>query len=60
MTAASKQIPSSLLKQLKIGGRMILPLEIAYGEQMLYLVKKLTPEKIQSIPLLPVRFVPLL
>ena len=39
---------------------MILPLEIASGEQMLYLVKKLTPEKIQSIPLLPVRFVPLL
>jgi hypothetical protein len=39
---------------------MILPLEIARGEQTLYLVKKLTPEKIQSISLLPVRFVPLL
>ncbi|CAJ0909872.1 5184_t:CDS:2 [Entrophospora sp. SA101] len=57
LTAASKQIPSSLLKQLKIGGRMILPLEIASGEQILYLVKKLTPEKIQSIPLLPIRFI---
>ena len=39
---------------------MILPLEIASGEQILYLVKKPTPEKIQSLPLLPVRFVPLL
>ena len=60
LTAASKHIPNPLLKQLKIGGRMILPLEIASGEQVLYLVKKLTPEKIQSLPLLPVRFVPLL
>ncbi|CAJ0761711.1 9271_t:CDS:2 [Entrophospora sp. SA101] len=32
-------------------------LEIASGEQILYLVKKLTPEKIQSIPLLPIRFI---
>jgi len=60
LTAASKQIPSSLLKQLKVGEKMILPLEIDSGEQVFYLVKKPTPKKIQSIPLLPVRFVPLL
>ena len=39
---------------------MILSLEIDSGEQILYLVKKQTQEKMQYIPLLPVRLVPLL
>jgi protein-L-isoaspartate(D-aspartate) O-methyltransferase len=59
LTAASKQISSSLLKQLKSGGRMILPLETE-GVQKLCLVSKSLKGEISHQWLLPVRFVPLL
>lgn len=59
LTAASKQIPNSLLKQLKSGGRMILPLELG-GVQNLCLISKSLKNEISYEPLLPVRFVPLL
>lgn len=60
LTAASKQIPNSLLKQLKNGGRMILPLKFSSGEQWLSLVNKSEQGEVSYKTLLPVRFVPLL
>ncbi|CAG8794643.1 11348_t:CDS:2 [Gigaspora margarita] len=57
---AQQEIPSLLLEQLKIGGKMILPLELETGEQFLVLVKKLEENKVEQQKLIPVRFVPLL
>ena len=59
LTANAKKIPSQLVKQLKIGGKMILPLQVNFFEQDLILITKLTTEKIKQEKLLPVRFVPL-
>src|SRR2546423_652570 len=41
ITAAAQEIPSSLLEQLKSGGKIIFPLELDTGEQYLFLVSKL-------------------
>jgi protein-L-isoaspartate O-methyltransferase len=52
-----------LLPQLKVGGRMILPLELELDGQYrqdLFLIKKTSSEKLEYIPLIPVKFVPLL
>jgi protein-L-isoaspartate(D-aspartate) O-methyltransferase len=59
ITAVSQELPSLLLKQLKIGGKMILPLELENGEQYLFLITKPLAEKIIKKKLIPVRFVPL-
>ena len=59
ITAVAKKIPPLLLEQLKIGGKMILPLEIETGEQWLVLASKLEKNKIKYKQLIPVRFVPL-
>jgi protein-L-isoaspartate(D-aspartate) O-methyltransferase len=57
ITAAPTKIPQPLVKQLKIGGRMILPL----GEysQELVLLEKNNEKDVSEKPLLPVRFVPM-
>jgi protein-L-isoaspartate(D-aspartate) O-methyltransferase len=59
-TAASKQIPKTLIKQLKIGANIIIPLEDIYGDQTLYILKKKANSKIEQIPIIPVRFVPMI
>ena len=59
LTATAQAIPSELVKQLKIGGKMILPLQTNPLEQDLVLITKLTAEKFKQKKLLPVRFVPL-
>jgi len=60
ITAVAKELPSLLLEQLKIGGKMILPLELDNWEQYLFLVNKTSEGKIIKRKLIPVRFVPLL
>ena len=63
ITAAAQEIPPLLLHQLKVGGRMILPLELELDGQYrqdLFLIKKTSSEKLEYIPLIPVKFVPLL
>jgi protein-L-isoaspartate O-methyltransferase len=47
------------LKQLKVSGKMILPLEVERGEQYLVLINKLTKNKITQQQLIQVRFVDL-
>ena len=60
ITAVAQELPSLLLEQLKVSGRMILPLELSKGEQYLFLVDKTSEEKITKRKLIPVRFVSLL
>ncbi len=56
VTAAPPKIPEKLLEQLKIGGRMVLPVGVTFQE--LVYIEKLE-KKIIKKKLLPVRFVPL-
>ncbi|MGQ9654254.1 MAG: protein-L-isoaspartate(D-aspartate) O-methyltransferase [Thermodesulfobacteriota bacterium] len=56
VTAAPPEIPQELVKQLKVGGRMVLP--VGVGTQDLIRVTK-TQSGIRKENLLPVRFVPM-
>ncbi len=56
VTAAPQEVPSSLTEQIKVGGRMIIPL--GTDLQNLYLITK-TNEGIIKKELFPVRFVPM-
>jgi len=58
VTAAAGNIPPPLLKQLKNGGKMIIPVGSTFMVQYLILLEKIDG-KIVSDRLLPVRFVPL-
>jgi protein-L-isoaspartate(D-aspartate) O-methyltransferase len=59
VTAAAKNIPSPLLEQLKVGGRMVIPVGSPFGAQQLLLVRKDPDGRVTTRKLLPVRFVPL-
>lgn len=56
VTAAPDEVPEELLKQLKLGGRMVVPVGAFYQE--LYLITK-TKDGYSKESLLPVRFVPM-
>ncbi|QPC41677.1 protein-L-isoaspartate(D-aspartate) O-methyltransferase [Kaustia mangrovi] len=58
VTAAARGVPQDLVDQLQIGGIMVLPVEIAPGEQELQRIVR-TDDGITRETLLPVRFVPL-
>jgi protein-L-isoaspartate(D-aspartate) O-methyltransferase len=51
------ELPRKLVEQLRVSGRMCIP--IGEYDQMLYLVIK-TEKGVQSIPKIPVAFVPLI
>ena len=57
VTAAAEHIPPPLIKQLKDGGKMIIPVGSPFLNQTLILVEK-HGEEITTTSLLPVRFVP--
>jgi len=59
VTAAAGEIPAALIEQLKPGGRMVIPVGAAAGEQQLTLVEKTVSGKTTSRVVLPVAFVPL-
>ena len=59
VTAAAGHIPPALIKQLKNGGRMIIPVGGFFMVQNLVLVSKDRQGEIITRNLLPVRFVPL-
>lgn len=59
VTAAASHIPPPLLKQLKPGGRMIIPVGSRFMTQQLLLVKKDAQGKFTTEQILPVVFVPL-
>ena len=52
------EIPGALWRQLKSGGRMVIPLGPPDGEQVLTLAIKREDGRAERIPLLPVRFAP--
>lgn len=59
VTAAGPHVPEPLVKQLKPGGRMVIPVARAWGGEELMLVTKDGSGKVRRRALLPVRFVPL-
>lgn len=59
VTAAASHVPPPLIKQLKPGGRMVIPVGSPFLVQQLILVEKDSKGKVKSKQILPVRFVPL-
>lgn len=60
VTAASSHIPPPLIKQLKAGGRMIIPVGSQFMVQHLILVTKDAANNVKTRQILPVKFVPLI
>ncbi len=58
VTAAGSHIPPPLSKQLKVGGRMIIPVGTMFMTQQLLLVTKQDKAKLITRQILPVSFVP--
>lgn len=59
VTAASSHVPPSLIKQLKPGGRMVIPVGSRFMTQELLLINKQLDNKLVTRQILPVMFVPL-
>lgn len=59
VTAAADHVPPPLLKQLKKGGRMVIPVGSPFSYQNLVLIHKTRQGRIISRNIIPVRFVPL-
>ena len=59
VTAAASHVPPPLIRQLRPGGRMVIPLGASFLVQQLVLVEKSADGSISSREIAPVRFVPL-
>jgi protein-L-isoaspartate(D-aspartate) O-methyltransferase len=59
VTAASSHIPPPLIRQLKAGGRMVIPVGAPFMVQQLMLVEKRPDGSVSTRQILPVKFVPL-
>jgi protein-L-isoaspartate(D-aspartate) O-methyltransferase len=59
VTAAASHIPPPLIRQLKPGGRMVIPVGASFMVQQLMLVEKNLDGTVSSRQILPVNFVPL-
>jgi protein-L-isoaspartate(D-aspartate) O-methyltransferase len=59
ITAAGPELPEPLLDQLKTGGRLVMPVGEAGGDQVLVVVTKHADGSLSRRPVLPVRFVPI-
>jgi len=59
VTAAAEHIPPPLIKQLKKGGRMCIPVGSPFFVQNLMLLEKREDGEVRTKRILPVRFVPL-
>ncbi|MDQ7990565.1 MAG: protein-L-isoaspartate(D-aspartate) O-methyltransferase [Candidatus Dactylopiibacterium sp.] len=60
LAAAAPSTPKALQEQLAVGGRMVFPLSVAAGEQILVLIERLANGGFKESRLDSVRFVPLL
>jgi protein-L-isoaspartate(D-aspartate) O-methyltransferase len=58
VTAALGEIPPPLIEQLKVGGRLVMPVGAEHGTQHLTVVEKIAPDKTTTRAVAPVRFVP--
>ncbi|MFO1420240.1 MAG: protein-L-isoaspartate(D-aspartate) O-methyltransferase [Candidatus Competibacteraceae bacterium] len=59
VTAAASHVPPPLIRQLKPGGRMVIPVGAHFMAQYLLLVEKKADGAVATRQILPVRFVPL-
>jgi protein-L-isoaspartate(D-aspartate) O-methyltransferase len=59
VTAAATHVPPPLVRQLKPGGRLVIPVGQAFAVQQLVMVQKDADGQVTTRQLLPVRFVPL-
>ncbi len=59
VTAASSHVPPPLIRQLKPGGRMLIPVGSRFMVQELLLVEKTAAGEVSTRQILPVTFVPL-
>lgn len=59
VTAAASHVPPPLIRQLKAGGRMVIPVGSRFMTQELVLIEKQTSGELITHQILPVRFVPL-
>jgi protein-L-isoaspartate(D-aspartate) O-methyltransferase len=59
VTAAADHVPPPLVRQLKKGGRMVIPVGQRFSVQQLLLITKEDDGNLQTRQILPVRFVPL-
>ena len=58
VTAAHENVPPPLIEQLKVGGRLVMPLGPAYATQQLTVVEKIAAGKTKTRSVMLVRFVP--
>jgi protein-L-isoaspartate(D-aspartate) O-methyltransferase len=58
VTAALGEIPPPLIEQLKVGGRLVMPVGSAYTTQQLTVVEKIAPDRTTTRAVALVRFVP--
>jgi protein-L-isoaspartate(D-aspartate) O-methyltransferase len=59
VTAGAGYVPQALVAQLRLGGRMVIPLGAAWSSQELLLIRKDKVGNTNSQEIIPVRFVPL-
>ena len=59
VTAAASHVPVSLVRQLKPGGRMVIPVGTSFLTQQLMMIEKRPDGSVTTQQMLPVRFVPL-
>jgi protein-L-isoaspartate(D-aspartate) O-methyltransferase len=58
VTAALGHVPPALIEQLKVGGRLVMPVGPASAPQQLTVVEKIAPAETKTRSVIPVRFVP--
>jgi protein-L-isoaspartate(D-aspartate) O-methyltransferase len=58
VTAALEHVPPPLIEQLKVGGRLIMPLGLVHSLQQLTIVEKIAASETKTRSVLLVRFVP--
>jgi protein-L-isoaspartate(D-aspartate) O-methyltransferase len=58
VTAALEHVPPALIEQLKVGGRLVMPLGSVYATQQLTIVEKIAAGETKTRSVMPVRFVP--
>jgi protein-L-isoaspartate(D-aspartate) O-methyltransferase len=58
VTAALGELPPPLIEQLKVGGRLVMPVGPVYSTQHLTVVEKIAAGKTSTRAVAPVRFVP--
>ena len=60
VSAASEEVPSKLLQNLKNNGKLIIPMKYSFENQKLILIKKKSENNFEKEELFDVKFVPLL